>query len=541
MKKIFSKNLFILSLLLLTIYHGALCQQTVGLFLNSPNSYDGFTLFPNPSNKVYLIDNCGKTINEWTVSATGSGTALLLPDGDLLKSIRVNNTDFPAGGGAGILERYSWEGILEWSMEYHDANKLMHHDITVLPNGNILILAWEQKTMEECESVGRVSIPETGMWTETVVEIQPTGAQGFQVIWKWDVWDHLIQDIDENLYPNFGVIADNPHRLNINLSSGSDWLHFNSIDYNEELDQIILSSRSLNEILIIDHSTTTEEASSSSNGNAGKGGDFLFRWGNPINYDRGTVDDQQLFGQHNAQWIPNESPGAGNITIFNNGAGIPLNSQHSSIIEISPELDNFNYELANNTFLPESPIWGFIEVPPTSFYSSRIASTQRLPNGNTLINEGLQGRFFEIDANGVKQWEYICPANIFGPVTQNENPNNNSVFTMRKYPLNYEGFTDKDLSPGQPIELNPIDYICSTSSTENIKENTFEIINPVHQVLSINSSSNKTYTTTIYDLVGNMLHESQATGHARIDVSQIPYGIYLLRIDNSVTKIIISN
>lgn len=58
----------------------------------------------------------------------------------------------------------------------------------------------------------------------------------------------------------------------------------NGIDYNPVLDQIALSTHNLNEWYIIDHSTTTAEAATSSGGNSGKGGDLLYRWGNPAAY-----------------------------------------------------------------------------------------------------------------------------------------------------------------------------------------------------------------------------------------------------------------
>ena len=90
-----------------------------------------------------------------------------------------------------------------------------------------------------------------------------------------------------------------------------DWLHINSVAYNPDLDQIMLSVFEFSEIWIIDHGTTTAEAAGHEGGKYGKGGDLLYRWGNPRAYRAGTVKDQKLFGQHNAHWIPRGFPARG--------------------------------------------------------------------------------------------------------------------------------------------------------------------------------------------------------------------------------------
>ena len=169
-------------------------------------------------------------------------------------------------------------------LSYNSETYHQHHDIEPLPNGNILILGWELKTGEEAISKGRdpLLLEDGELWPEHIVEIEPDG-DGGNIVWEWHLWDHLIQDFDSSLV-NYGVVSEHPELMNINYmgpgqnSSGgkADWIHANSIDYNEELDQIIISSRALSEFWIIDHSTTKEEAASSSGGNAGMGGDILY-------------------------------------------------------------------------------------------------------------------------------------------------------------------------------------------------------------------------------------------------------------------------
>ena len=51
----------------------------------------------------------------------------------------------------------------------------------------------------------------------------------------------------------------------------------NAISYNPILDQIVLSSRHMNEFFVIDHSTTSIEAISHSGGDSGKGGDLYLQ------------------------------------------------------------------------------------------------------------------------------------------------------------------------------------------------------------------------------------------------------------------------
>ena len=109
----------------------------------------------------------------------------------------------------------------------------------------------------------------------------------------------------------------------------------NAIDYNPDLDQIALSVRGNSEVWIIDHSTTTAEAAGHSGGKRGKGGDLLYRWGNPLTYRAGTASDQRYFQQHDVEWVRPGYPGAGNLTCYNNGLG---RGNYSTVDEFTPAM-----------------------------------------------------------------------------------------------------------------------------------------------------------------------------------------------------------
>jgi hypothetical protein len=283
-------------------------------------------------------------------------------------------------------------------------------------------------------------IPKAGLWPDKIVEIKPNGKYGGTVVWEWHIWDHLIQDHDSKKR-NFGKPAEHPELLDFNVgeaipplisedsmdilkaqgrilwknqtpeNTGSDVYHLNAIKYNADLDQIAFSSPGLSEIFIIDHSTTTKEAASHKGGRWGRGGDFLYRWGNPENYKRGDSTDQKLFHQHDIRWIEEGLPGAGNLTIFNNDIHNKGSLSYSAIYEIAPPKDQKgNYIIEKGkAYGPEKPAWTYVAKDTVSFWSSFISGAHRMSNGNTFINEGAKGRFFEVTKEGKIVWEYLNP------------------------------------------------------------------------------------------------------------------------------------
>ncbi|MBK8552208.1 MAG: aryl-sulfate sulfotransferase [Ignavibacteria bacterium] len=374
-----------------------------------------------------------------------------------------SNSNINGGAAAGIVQKYSWEGILMWEYTYSSNLIRNHHDICPMPNGNVLLIAWEVKTAAQAIDAGLNH--SAVIWPDHIIEVQPSGSTGGNIVWKWHAWDHLIQDHDP-AKSNYGVIADHPELIDLNLESAGtgDWMHINGISYNERLDQIVFSSHKLDEVYIIDHSTTTEEAAAHTGGNSGKGGDILYRWGRPANY---RVTGPQVFDVvHNAVWIPDSVPGGGNIMAFNNRRG----TYSSMIVELILPSDNYgNYSYTPGIpFAPSSPAWSYSS---SGFYSDHLGGNQRLPNGNTLIAQSETGTLFEVTPSGTVVWNF--------------SPGGQIVRALR-YGHNYPGLANLDdegnnetgipkdfeLSQNYPNPFNPstiIQYNLPISSSVSLK------------------------------------------------------------------------
>ena len=293
----------------------------------------------------------------------------------------------------------------------------------------ILFITYERKNYSEALLLGRINIIDE-IWPSYIIELEQVSLDSSRIVWEWHLWDHTIQNIDSSL-SNYGTISENPGLLDINLGtlgggggSSGDWLHLNSIDYNMEFNLIAISSRKMNEFYFIDHSTTIEEAASSLGGNFNKGGDFIYRWGNPQNYHRGGGLDQKLISQHSVNWIKEAYPGGGDIILFNNRTE-ELGSQ---IMQLTTPINDFSYQLnGDEPHSPELPVWIYGDG---DFFSSIQSGAFRLENGNTLISIGNTTTFFEIDSLGEEVWSYIYT----GPSGQSFNGN---IPRAQKYDLDY--------------------------------------------------------------------------------------------------------
>jgi hypothetical protein len=530
-------------------------QTTVGLIQHNPGTLDnGFVLFaPTRSNTTYLIDRCGKEVKSWTSTYNPGLSCYLLSDGTLLRTGVVQSQSFNAGGHGGVIEKIDWNGNVIWTYFISDATNWQHHDVKALPNGNILVIAWESKTNTQAIAKGRnpLLVPTT-LWSEQILEIQPTGATGGNIVWEWHLWDHLIQDFD-NTKPDFGAVNTNPQLLNINYNAtagNSDWIHLNSIDYNVALDQILVSSRVLNEIWVIDHSTSSAEAASHSGGNSGNGGDFLFRWGNPLAYNTGT--STQFFGQHNAQWIQTGLPYENQIMVFNNGNG-RTGGNYSTIEIINPPVDGFNYT-SSLPYLPATTSWIYNDGNPNNFYAQLTSGCQQLSNGNVLFCNGPKGTFKEISASGTILWEYINPVSVTGILTQGTTAASNAAFRCTFYPSSYSGFNNQLFSSPTIIEnSNSVSSTCTLSTTideETIDEETiFVYPNPAKEFINLEFSglNYENISIEITDVFGKVVQKEISKNENQmfnLNVSSLSAGYYVLKISSGTSviqkKIIIS-
>lgn len=422
-------------------------EPTVGLIVNEPEAAQGYTLIVSlDSDVVYLIDHLGRKVHTWELEGRRIEAAELLENGNLI--IRHD----PVAGNRSVVE-VTQDGNTVW--EYNAIS--YHHDMAKLPNGNVLLLGRGKLTSQEAVAAGVMLDPYFEFhwrWRyDYIQEVKPTGPQSSQVVWKWSVLDHLVQDHDPSL-PGYGSIAEHPER--IDLSYG--YTHINSIDYNPVLNQIMLSVRNYRELWIIDHNTTTEEA-------AGSKGDLLYRWSNPRTDDNG--DSHELFWQHDAYWIPSGLPGAGNVLIFNNGNDGRFNGpqrNYSSVVEIAlPYTQDNDYSRNHGSdFAPPRILWTYTADNPADFYASQMSGAQRLPNGNTQISDGMTGTVFQVTPDGRTVWKYINPSLRLGPTTQyqggtlyqGENASNevNLFYRAPWYPPDHPGLKDMDLTPKGPIE-----------------------------------------------------------------------------------------
>lgn len=498
-------------------------QETIGLLANdnTDNLSKGYTLFnPLSDNRVFLINDCGEAVNQWSFSDSTSISSFLLDNGNLFL------------GNSEIAEIRDWDDNILWSLDYQDVlGFTTHHDIEPLPNGNFLVLVWDSYSATEMAAQGFDTSRGLQIFTmEKIIEIEPVGTSAANIVWEWKMFDHIVQDFDSSK-PNYGIVSRNPRLIDINYDGGfgPNFIWANAIDFNEELDQIIISSRHLNEIIIIDHSTTVSEAASHSGGIYGKGGDFLWRWGNPEVYDKGTLSDKKLGKQHDAKWIE-EGVHKGKISVFSNDA-YGNDGAASSIHIIDPNDDNGVYFLNSDKFLPNDYSWSWDgNILGEPMHALIMSGVQIMSNGNALINESTKGRISEIDSNGNTLWVYEIPVAQNMEFEQFQTPEGNGSFRAHRYPENFSGFDNKSFNNFGIIEnQNSVSENCSeTLSKADFAFNKLEFYpNPTSNIVHFEFSNTLEYIGVI-DLYGKLLKTKVNSNF--INLEGLSNGIYLIDV-----------
>ncbi len=351
----------------------------------------------NGGKSSFLVDKKGMVLKVWDFDIALGNDLELLPDGRLLGIFKASNLSFSFGGFGGIVRIINVDGSIDWEFDYYSENYLAHHDVEMLPNGNVLIIAWERILALDAKNMG-IDV-DNDVFTESLIEVNPDNDE---IVWEWHSKDHLVQDIDSNL-PNYGIVKNNPQLINHNYvkRDNGDLMHANGIDYDPVKDLIYISINFYSEVWVIDHSTTFSQSSSHIGGNYNKGGDLIYRFGNPEAYNN-TVGKRMFYNNHFPNFLEQGEEGAGNVLVFNNNYEAVQSTVHEFKM---PD----NFELIADSDNEPKEIWSFTD---TDLFNVRISGAVRLKNGNTLICEGDYG-LWEVTPEKEVVWKYNSEGNFW--------------------------------------------------------------------------------------------------------------------------------
>tara|TARA_R110002049_G_scaffold13509_3_gene58813 strand:- start:163255 stop:164790 length:1536 start_codon:yes stop_codon:yes gene_type:complete len=455
--------------------------------------YNLFTAFRGTS--VYLMDNDGQLINEW-VEPDGfpAGANMFLNrKGHLIRTIQSGPEASPYGAGAGLgglIRAYRWDGSIIWEFPMKSLNMTSHHTMIPLPNGNVLVTAY---STESC--VGAEVCGESGTFrSEKLIELKPKPKKGTaKIVWEWNLADHLL--------PIGADSVENAHLWGGEVGCGGPGdpcttPNINHLDYDPHTKQILMSCNTCDEIWVIEKQPTTRKAAKNKGGRYGKGGGFIYRYGNRGNYNAAAegAGTLQIDLQHGVRFVKHRDElgwtihdkRVGNIILYNNGFST---TDEMAYTEIKPVRNRRGgYKMIDGAFQPLLPT-----KTSTNLGSPFMGSVQALPYKHTIINAGVGGTgpngtagfppapgfaiggatAIELDKRGHEVWRFVNPVystnqgGLGGLVNRTEskiigadcpivntwnlangpNAKTNWMFRMLRYSKHFPGFRGKNLHP----------------------------------------------------------------------------------------------
>ena len=237
------------------------------------------------------------------------------------------------------------------------------------------------------KNVFKKEISEKRLLDDVIIEVTWEG----DVVWEWSCSDHFEElDFSEEAR---NILARNPNMVSSGGGMG-DWMHINCMsllgpnkwydagDQRFHPDNIIWDSRESNILAIISKKT----------------GEIVWKVGPDYNASKALKKLGWIIGQHHAHMIPRGLPGEGNILVYDNGGWAGYGAPNpGSLTGIKNALRDYSRVLEFDPVTLEI-VWqhtpkeaGLLHPTDSNrYYSPFISSAQRLPNGNTLITEGLR-------------------------------------------------------------------------------------------------------------------------------------------------------
>ncbi|MEM1216844.1 MAG: arylsulfotransferase family protein, partial [Bacteroidota bacterium] len=300
--------------------------------------------------------------------------------------------------------------------------------------------------------------------------------------------------------------------------------HLNSVDYQPEWDQIVVSSRKFSEVWVIDHSTTAAEAATNQGGRSGQGGALLYRFGNPAAWQQ--PGEQQLFSQHDARWLPQPS-GETAISVFNNAYASNTSAISTWTLPVSAQ---GVYESTTDWLTPTDINHA---TGAETVYSPFMSSAQALPNGHYLLCVGNQGRLLEWNAAGEVVWEYLNPVNSQGnAAAQGATARQNQTFRATKYLPDFPAFQNRVLIGTTPVELNPDSSNCFVPPLVIVSSaNEVSLApNPATTSITLTSTATQALPYQCYSTAGRLLGSGTLAPQqdTRLSLTDWPRGLYIL-------------